>query len=74
MLPLQNLSVVVFVVVWVVAGHRAYSAEEKAAAGFGQSQQHWSPEDLWRGIDVEKLPLEVEITKRWEGAVMVIRL
>ena len=66
MLPLQNLSVVVFVVAWVVAGHRAYSAEEKAAAGFGQPQQHWSPEDLWRGIDVEKLPLEVEITKRWE--------
>ncbi len=28
--------------------------------------RHWGPEELWRGVDVEQLPLEAEVTKTWE--------
>src|SRR5437867_11875892 len=27
---------------------------------------HWCPADLWRGIDVEKLPLDVKILSSWQ--------
>jgi dienelactone hydrolase len=55
-----------FVVACTVAGHRAYSADQNPAAGSGQPPRHWYPEDLWHGIDVEKMPLELQVTKRWE--------
>ena len=61
----HNLLPVILVLAWTVAGNPAYSADRKPAAGPGQPQ-HWSPEELWRGIDVEKMPLEVEVSKRWE--------
>src|SRR6185369_3389646 len=51
---------------WMLSGDRSCSADQKAAVGPGLPPQHWSPEELWRGIDVENLPLEVEVSKRWE--------
>jgi hypothetical protein len=66
MKKLHHLQAVLLVVACTITAHRAYSTDQKSAAGFGQPPRHWSPEDLWRGIDVEKMPLEVEVAKRWE--------
>src|SRR5438552_704542 len=30
------------------------------------SPQHWSPQELWRGVDVETLPLDVEVLRSWK--------
>ncbi len=62
----HNLLPVILVLAWAVAVHRAHSADRKPASGLGQPPQHWSPEDVWRGIEVEKMPLEAEVSKRWE--------
>jgi len=40
-------------------------AQEKAPATIA-AVHHWNPEDLWRGIDVEELPLQVKILRSWE--------
>ena len=53
------------VVACTVAGARAYAADQKSAAGSGQPPRHWSPEEVWHGIDVEKLPLDVAVAQRW---------
>src|SRR5438093_7352247 len=40
-------------------------AQEKASVT-SAAMQHWTPQDLWRGVDVESLPLEVQILRSWE--------
>src|SRR5205085_7048388 len=27
---------------------------------------HWSPVDIWRGIDIEKLPMDPQILNSWQ--------
>jgi hypothetical protein len=55
---LHKLSVVMFVVACTVAGYRAYAADQKSTAGSGLPPGHWTPENLWHGIDVENMPLD----------------
>ena len=40
--------------------------EQNSASAGKDLPQHWTPEEIWRGVDVEKLPLEVQVIKRWE--------
>lgn len=40
--------------------------EQIAAFSTETNLQRWTPEDLWRGIDVERLPLDVQIIRTWE--------
>jgi dienelactone hydrolase len=28
---------------------------------------HWSPAELWRGVEVEQLPLDIQVIKSWEA-------
>src|ERR1019366_5729274 len=37
-----------------------------AAAAETEPVRHWSPEELWQGVDVENLPLEVEVLRSWD--------
>ncbi len=32
----------------------------------GAESTHWSPAELWRGVDVEQLPLDIQVIKSWE--------
>jgi dienelactone hydrolase len=41
-------------------------AESNLAAVNEGIAQPWTPEEIWRGIEVEKLPLEVQVIKAWE--------
>ncbi len=58
-------------IIWLLAGFclapcRA-GAEPPAASGASDLRHHWTPGEVWRGVDVAKLSLEVEVIKAWEA-------
>src|ERR1041384_2912231 len=44
----------------------AFGADRAVSSPPQIQPQHWSPEDLWHGIEVNPLPLEVHVIKAWE--------
>ena len=53
-------------VVLVVAGILFAGGAVGGGGAHAGEARHWGPEELWRGVDVEQLPLEAEVTKTWE--------
>ena len=55
-------SILILLLAWSFGVESAFAAEPAAS----HPPQHWTPADIWRGVDTEKLPLDVQVIKAWE--------
>ena len=63
---LNDLLAIVCLSAGVCVASDGARTEQAFAPGGNDLPQHWTPEEIWRGVDVAKLPLEVQVIKAWK--------